>query len=92
MEEDIATIAASASVVEATEFFNRRKILHSAFVVGDDNRLDGVLSWWAIAKRPDGTVADHVKPAPSASPGTTRRHRADGRPIRPSGANRREGQ
>lgn len=69
MEEDVATIAASASVVEATEFFNRRN-LHSAFVVGDDNRLDGVLSWWAIAKRPDGTVADHVKPAPSASPGT----------------------
>lgn len=69
MEEDVATISASTSIVEATEFFNRRN-LHSAFVVDDNNRLEGVLNWWAIAKRPDGTVADHTKSAESASPNT----------------------
>ncbi|CAN5542696.1 glycine betaine/L-proline ABC transporter ATP-binding protein [soil metagenome] len=69
MEEDVATVLATASVIEATEYFNRRN-LHSAFVVDDNNRLEGILSWWAIAKRPDGTVSDHTKSIASASPNT----------------------
>ena len=69
MEEEVATITAGASIGEATEYFNRRN-LNSAFVVGDNNELEGVLTWWSIARRPEGTVSDHAKPAATAGPNT----------------------
>lgn len=69
MDEDVATITAGASIGEATEYFNRRN-LNSAFVVGDNNELEGVLTWWSIARRPEGTVGDYVKPAATADPST----------------------
>ena len=69
MEVDVATITAGASIGEATEYFNRRN-LNSAFVVGDNNDLEGVLNWWSIARRPEGTVGDYVKPAATAEPNT----------------------
>lgn len=69
MEEDVQTISVNASLAEATEFFNSRNV-NSAFVVNGGNKLEGVLSWWSVARRTDGTVADYMKPASTALPTT----------------------
>lgn len=67
MEEDVQTISHNASVAEATEFFKRRNI-STAFVVDGGDKLEGVLSWWSVARRNDGSISDYVKPAATAAP------------------------
>lgn len=69
MEHEIPTIPLGASITEATEYFNDRNV-SAAFVVNDQNQLAGVLTWWAVAKRSGGTVADHLAPAATTSPTT----------------------
>ena len=69
MDEEVETVPATASVSEAADLFRRRN-LSSAFIVSDDNKLEGVLNWWVIARQSDGDITEYIKPAPTTRPGT----------------------
>ena len=60
MDEQTPSLQAGTPIPEAIAFFNQHN-LHSAIVVDQESHVDGVLSWWAIAKRTEGTVDAHVK-------------------------------
>jgi CBS-domain-containing membrane protein len=65
MDAECPVISLDASVSDATRFFNREN-LHVAFVVDGDNHLEGVLNWWTVARKTEGSIAEYVQPCASA--------------------------